>query len=50
MGGMDWIAQAQDRDHWRVHVNTMMIFRVPLSVGKFLNNCTTGGFSKGSTS
>jgi hypothetical protein len=28
-GGMDWIALAQDRDQWRVLVNTVMNLRVP---------------------
>jgi hypothetical protein len=27
--GMDWIDQAQDRDQWRVLVNTVMNLRVP---------------------
>jgi hypothetical protein len=27
--GMDWITQAQDRDQWRVLVNTVMNLRVP---------------------
>jgi hypothetical protein len=27
--GMDWIEQAQDRDQWRVLVNTVMNLRVP---------------------
>jgi hypothetical protein len=27
--GMDWIALAQDRDQWRVPVNTAMNLRVP---------------------
>jgi hypothetical protein len=26
--GMDWIDLAQDRDHWRVLVNTVMYLRV----------------------
>jgi hypothetical protein len=27
-GGMDWIDLAQDRDHWRALVNTLMNLRV----------------------
>ena len=29
MGGIDWIDLAQDRDRWRVLVNTVMNLRVP---------------------
>jgi hypothetical protein len=42
-GETDWIDLAQDRDQWRVLMKTVMNFRVPYSVGKFLNNCTIGG-------
>jgi hypothetical protein len=28
-GGMDWIDLAQDRDQWRVLVNTVMNLRAP---------------------
>jgi hypothetical protein len=29
LGGMDWIDLAQDRDQWRVLLNTVMSLRVP---------------------
>jgi hypothetical protein len=43
-GGMDWIDLAQDRDHWRTLVNTVMNLQVPCNVGKFLSTCTIGSF------
>jgi hypothetical protein len=43
---MDWIDLAQDRDHWRALVNTVMNLGVSLNGGKFLSTCTTGGFSR----
>jgi hypothetical protein len=44
--GMDWIHLAEDRDKCRALVNTVMKLRVPLRVGKFLNDCIIGGFSR----
>jgi hypothetical protein len=37
-GGVDWINLVQDRDKWRALVSTVMTFRVPLNVGKFLSS------------
>jgi hypothetical protein len=45
-GGVDWIDLAQDRDQWRVLVNTVMNLRLQLNAGKFLRSCTTNGFSR----
>jgi hypothetical protein len=44
--GMDWIDLAQNRDKWRVFVNTVMNLRVPQNAGKFLSISTTGDFSR----
>jgi hypothetical protein len=43
---VDWIDLAQNRDQWKGLVNAVMNLQVPLSFGKFLSNCTTGGFSR----
>jgi hypothetical protein len=43
--GTNWIDLAKDRDQRRALVNTVMKLWVPENVGKFLNSCTTGGFS-----
>jgi hypothetical protein len=43
---MHWIDLALDRDQWRALVNTAINLLVPLNTGKFLNSCTTGGFSR----
>jgi hypothetical protein len=45
-GGMDWIGLAQNRDQWGALVNTVMNIRIPQNVGKFLDSCSTGGFSR----
>jgi hypothetical protein len=45
-GYTDWIDLAQDRDHWRALVNTVMSLRVLQNVGKFLSSCATVGFSR----
>jgi hypothetical protein len=45
-GDMDWIDVVQDRNQWRVLVNTAMNLLVPCSAGKFLSSCTTGGLSR----
>jgi hypothetical protein len=44
--GMAWIDLVQDGDQWRALVNTVMNLRVTQNVGKFMNSCTTGGFSR----
>jgi hypothetical protein len=45
-GGMDWIDLVQDGDQLGVFVNTVINFRVAYNAGKFLNSCTTDGFSR----
>jgi hypothetical protein len=34
---VDWMHLAEDRDQWRVPVNTVMNIRVPLMAGDFLS-------------
>jgi hypothetical protein len=46
MGDMDWIDLAQDRDRWRVLMNTAMNLQVPLNAGNFLTSCETVSFSR----
>jgi hypothetical protein len=36
-GGVDWIRLAEDGNHWRAVVNTLMNFRVPQNPGKLLS-------------
>jgi hypothetical protein len=43
---MDWIDMGQDRDQWRVLVNTVLNLRVPQNAGEFLSGCTIGGSSR----
>jgi hypothetical protein len=43
---MGWYGLAQDRDQWRVHVNTVMTLLVPYNAGKFLSSRTAGSFSR----
>jgi hypothetical protein len=44
-GVMHWINVAQDRDQWRVLVNTAINFRVQQNSGKFLSSRDIHGFS-----
>jgi hypothetical protein len=40
--GRNWIELAQDRDQWRVLVNTVMNLRVPYNAGNFLSGYIIG--------
>jgi hypothetical protein len=44
--GVDWIYMAQDRDHLRARVTTVLNLRVPLNPGKFLSGCPINGSSR----
>jgi hypothetical protein len=43
---MGWIDLAEDTEQWKALVNMVMNLAVPYNSGKFLNSCTTGGFSR----
>jgi hypothetical protein len=43
---MDCIDLAEDRDQWRVLVNTVMNLWFPSNAGEFLSSCTIGGYSR----
>jgi hypothetical protein len=43
---MDWIDRAQEVDHWRAVVNTLMNLLVPKNVGKFFTRCTIDKLSR----
>jgi hypothetical protein len=46
LGVVAWKHVAQDRDQWRVIVNTIMNLRVPYKVGNLLNSWATISFSR----
>jgi hypothetical protein len=44
--GMDWFDVTQDRDQWRVLMNTVLNLRVPYNAEKFLSGCSIGNSSR----
>jgi hypothetical protein len=44
--GMDCIDLAQDKDQWKVFLNTLMNLRVSQNSGNFLSGCTIGSLSR----
>jgi hypothetical protein len=46
-GDVDWIGLKQDRDRWRVLVNSVLNLRVPSNAGKPSTVLTTCGLSSG---
>jgi hypothetical protein len=45
-GDVNWMNLAQDRDQWRALVSTIIKLGVSKNAGKFLSDCTTGGFAR----
>jgi hypothetical protein len=45
MGSINWIYLAQDKDRWRVLVNTVMNLRDPSNAVKFLSSSGCFSFS-----
>jgi hypothetical protein len=43
-GDVDWIGLAQDRNRWRVVVNSVLNLRVPWNAGKLSSGLTSRGF------
>jgi hypothetical protein len=48
LGGVDWIALAQDRYRWRALMKAVMNLRVPYNARKLPSACITCGLSSGS--
>jgi hypothetical protein len=44
-GEVDWIVLAQDRNRWRVLVNSVLNLRVPSNDGKLSSGLTSSGVS-----
>jgi hypothetical protein len=44
-GDVDWIGLVQDRNRWRVLVNSVLNLRVPRNTGKLSSGITAGGLS-----
>jgi hypothetical protein len=45
-GGVEWITVAQDKEQWRVFVNTVMNLGVPQNEGNLLTGQETVSFSR----